>query len=204
MKKIAICLMLMLTQLPCVESVASTATSISLAPEEGVSIQGKWVAKVKSLAENMQVNIARHIDGCDMIMTLDENTMDVRCNIFGSAMFQGMSISVSIKAEFGADYTVEGDSLFFDYEGHDLDVDVYSVHVNADDNVRAMMDAMGVSETGIRDMLTDRLNLESFRQLMGYIGESARYELKDKKTLVLTDSSGYQLQFTRKKDKKKK
>lgn len=199
MKKIGIFLFALLTLLPVGKALGSEAAA---SDENG--LKGTWVAKVKSLTENMHINIARHIDGCDMIMTLDETTMNVRCNIFGSAMFQGVSISVGIRAQFGADYTAENDSLFFDYGEDDLDVDVYSVHVNADENVRAAMDAMGISESGIRDMLTDRISPDNFRNLMGYIGESVAYELKDKKTLVLTDASGRQMQFTRKKNSKKK
>lgn len=204
MKKIAICLMCMLAALPVSVVGASPSASVVMAPQSEVGLEGNWVAKVKSLTDNMNINIARHIDGCDMNMTLEDSKMSVRCNIYGSAMFQGMSISVGIRAVFGADYTVEGDSLFFDYGDNEMDVDVYSVHVNADDNVRAAMDAMGVSEGSIRDMLTDRLQPESFRTLIGYIGESVRYELPDKKSLTLTDSAGHQIQFSRKKAKKKK
>lgn len=203
MKKILFCLMLVLGLGMCVNTAAHNVSNVLPAPEDE-GIQGTWMAKVKSLTDNMEINIARHIDGCEMFMTLDDSKMDVRCNIYGSAMFQGISISVGIKAEFGADYTIEGDSIFFDYEGHDLDVDVYSVHINADDNVRSAMDAMGISSSSIREMLTDRVSPNSFRQLMGYIGESARYELVDKKTLQLTDNSGRQIQFNRKKSKKKK
>lgn len=202
MKKIVFCLMFVLGLGMCVKTTAHNVQSVVSAPEE-TGIRGTWMAKVKSLADNMHVDIARHIDGCEMNMTFNESTADVRCNIFGSATFQGVSISVAIKVVFGADYTVEGDSIFFDYEGHDLDVDVYSVHVNADDNVRAAMDAMGVNSASIREMLTDRINPNSFRQLMGYIGDSAHYELSDNKTLVLTDDNGRQMQFTRKKNKKK-
>ena len=182
---------------------ANGTTVVSVAPQEENGLLGTWEAKVKSLTENMNVGIARHIDGADMFMTLEEERMSVRCNIYGSAVFQGMSISVGIKATFGADYVVEGDSLFFDYSENDLDVDVYSVHVNADENVRAAMEAMGVSESGIREMLTDRVRPDNFRQVMGYIGDRVAYQLTDKKTLVLTDQSGKQMHFTRKKTKKK-
>ncbi len=190
----------------CVSCLAWPAVDVPSAlsaPDEEPGLVGTWEAKVKSLAQNMQVGIARHIDGCDMFMTLDEERMSVRCNIYGSAMFQGVSISVGIRAQFGADYVVEGDSLLFDYGDNELDVDVYSVHVNADENVRSMMDAMGINESGIREMLTDRVRPDNFRDLMGYIGDRVAYQLKDKKTLILTDSAGRQLQFTRKKNKKK-
>lgn len=203
MKKKLFCLMFLLAFCVSSKMSAITIANTSVGTEDETSISGSWVAKVKSLTDNMQINIARHINGCDMTVTFEETTMSARCNIYGSASFQGISINVSIRAEFGADYTIEGDSIFFDYEGHDLDVDVYSVNVNADDNVRDAMDAMGISSSSIRDMLSERVNANSFRQLMGYIGESARYEFPDKKTLVLTDASGRQMQFNRKKGKKK-
>ena len=189
--------------LPIGHANAMSASAPMVAPQEEVSLLGTWEAKVKSLTENMNTGIARHIDGCDMFMTFEETRMSARCNIYGSAVFQGVSISVGIKATFGADYTVEGDSLIFDYEDNEFDVDVYSVHVNADENVRAAMDAMGVNESGIREMLTDRVRPDNFRQIMGYIGERVAYQLVDKKTLVLTDNDGKQMQFTRKKSKKK-
>lgn len=63
MKKIGIFLFALLTLLPVGKALGSEAAA---SDENG--LQGTWVAKVKSLTENMHINIARHIDGCDMIM----------------------------------------------------------------------------------------------------------------------------------------
>lgn len=159
------------------------------------SLIGTWVTD----ARNYNSDIPEQFNKADVLFTFTQNSLVIGFDFSGSVNEDKIQMNLGVKVESDFSYTKRGKTITFASKGLKPRVNVYKCNLIADAQTKAAMKLAGIDDATVKNMMSTEMQKNDWNNMFNDANGTLTITTLNTTTLALTDESGKQITFKRKK-----